>query len=363
MKLNHSARSGVALLTASVLALSLVACGPEDPDPTEISNPTEVTSAPTTEPAPPETTEAPTSEPTAPSESVPEGPEGEGLDELRERLEPSAAMAGVMYLGYLQEGSFPENWSELERQDLLLEYTFLGDITGARNIRVSGGEVYCIIPGDPAASVTVTEWDAETNSAGKVLYESKSGEPIVIQGNASDIMPNFAVSITNSNGETMMNYHPHISLKDGSVSTSTDDGSLVLELDFPDVPEGSTLHHFDLHVPSEDFQKAEPHRQHIVDLTDEYLMQLLVENRAIPDSVRLLGTKSEGTDLILDLSKDFADYMNTLGEQEQKVVLACVVNSWLAATGHNFVVLTVEGEPLETEFGVYSEPMNAISTP
>ena len=148
-------------------------------------------------------------------------------------------MAGVMYLGYLEEGTFADNWISLEHQDLLLEYTFLGAIPAERNIVADGGEIYCIIPGDPAASVTVTEWNADTNSAGKVLYESKSGEPILVQGNVSDIMSNLAVSITNSNGETMTNYHPCISLKDGSVSTHTDDGALVLNLGFPEVPDGS----------------------------------------------------------------------------------------------------------------------------
>ena len=203
------------------------------------------------------------------------------------------------------------------------------------------------------------DWDADTESAGKVLYESKSGEPILVQGNISDIMPNLAVSITASNGEKSENYHPCISLKDGSISTTTQDGSLILDLSYPATPEGSVRYHFDLYLPNEDYSAVVVSRAQAFDLDEDQMMQILIENRLLPDTVRYLGMNDGSGTPEVQMSQEFEDHMKSLGEQEQNIFLYSFAHNWSTFVGSADFVITVDGNPLQTQFQVYDHPISS----
>ncbi len=49
-----------------------------------------------------------------------------------------------------------------------------------------------------------------------MLYESESGAPVILVGNASDVIPNLLVVLTDAEGTTLR-YNPCLSLCDGSV--------------------------------------------------------------------------------------------------------------------------------------------------
>ena len=160
------------------------------------------------------------------------------LNAVRSRQEAADAMAGILYLGYYENLTpFDEAWkAEPAVADALARYPFLALIEEDRFARNEGSEIYCIIPTDEGSSVTVTVWDAETNSPGEILFSSEDGRPIWIQGNISDIMPNLSVTIEDSSGNVLQQYQPFISLKDGTVAMPAGAGSLVLDLteyDFP----------------------------------------------------------------------------------------------------------------------------------
>ena len=158
--------------------------------------------------------------------------ETEGLEKLRQDMEPSAAIAGVFFLGVSEEDLSGEGLMELLDESGYTEgYDYLREIPESNFVSTDGAEVYCIIPADPDAAVTITTWD-ETETAGEPgaeLYHSDKGEPVIVKGNASDIMPNFAVTVTDSYGNKLNQYHPRISLKDGKVITPEDPEPIVLD--------------------------------------------------------------------------------------------------------------------------------------
>lgn len=173
------------------------------------------------------------------------------------------------------------------------QYPFLADIPLSCYAKNDRGELYCIVPADPASSVTVTQWtEPEENdfapAPGDILYESFTGEPFPVQGNISDIMPNLSVTITDSNGNVLNQYQPYLSLKDETVGMPEEDQPLLL--DFTIYPVGSeedspALQSFDLYLPNDtaddlavQYTKAQ--------LPDEFfVLQMLIEQRVIPDTV------------------------------------------------------------------------------
>lgn len=186
---------------ALLLALTLAGCG---------------------SPKPAETTAAPTEAPTI--QTVTQAPDE--LEQLRQEMEP--AIAGVVFLGYGENGLESQ-----EIRDNILEkgydvrFPFLRDLD--RIVQTDGYELYCIIPADPAASVDVYQWDAETGTTGEPLYQSSDGEPFLLLCNVSDIMPNTVVTILDSSGNLLELYSPGLSLRDGCVYLPGEDQPVVLD--------------------------------------------------------------------------------------------------------------------------------------
>ena len=158
-------------------------------------------------------------------------PQPDSLSLLRETMEPSAALSGVLYLGYYPELPLTESlYADLAANTALADFVFLQDIPLERAAIADGGELYCIIPADPNAAVQVNFWDGMTDAEGELLYQANSGDPFWAVGNASDIMPNLSITITNAFGQSLSQYHPFISLRDGYLQIPTEGEAVVLDL-------------------------------------------------------------------------------------------------------------------------------------
>lgn len=139
---------------------------------------------------------------------------------MRQTIKSASAVCGILYLGYTEKTLTDEGFfSSLQNQDALSDYPFIMEIDPACYAKNDGGEVYCIIPADPKTQVTVTAWNAEILQPGELLYQSDRGEPFLIQGNVSDIMENMSITMTDGQDPILKEYHPYISLKDGTVVT------------------------------------------------------------------------------------------------------------------------------------------------
>ncbi len=159
------------------------------------------------------------------------------LAQLRSDLTGQNVMGGILFLGNFQEPSLGETFrSSLEQQGYLSQYPFLDAIPQERIAKTEGDEVYCIVPADSGTSVEVRQWilDETGEHTGNLLYRSNSGEPFLIRGNISDIIPNMAISMIDRTGRSLSDYTPSISLKDGSiVLPGTEDAPLLMELPLP----------------------------------------------------------------------------------------------------------------------------------
>ena len=136
------------------------------------------------------------------------------MQSVEEVMQGTDYVFAVCYVGYTT--------NDIDSAFLSLQsrYPLISLIPKERWVETEGGEVYCIIPKDKNATVTVNELVFDETSetfyrVEKVLYRSEKGEPILIRGNVSDIFSNIQVVVTDS--DNSVTYSPCLSLENGEL--------------------------------------------------------------------------------------------------------------------------------------------------
>lgn len=104
----------------------------------------------------------------------------------------------------------------------------------------------------------------------------------------------------------------------------------------------------------------------IEQLTPENLIDSLAKHNIVSLDTKVNSFEEEedadGKVLKLDLSRSFKEYLKTMSENGEKVILASVTNTFLEAYEAKLIQITVEGDSLETSHGSYEEPMGYIQS-
>ncbi len=158
--------------------------------------------------------------------------------DLIEGLSWAEAVCGVAYVGFVEDPFSKDYLAVIERQPELMEwYPFVAKIPEERFVETDGYELYCIVPASLDCSVKVVETSLPENTEawepiiGETIYESETGEPILLKCNESDIFTNVLVTITTPDG-TEKKISPYLSLMDGSLAGINEDQSGLTALDF-----------------------------------------------------------------------------------------------------------------------------------
>lgn len=199
-------RKITALFLAVTLIISLTGCVKKPKN--------EVTTAAT------ETTVATVStaatESTAPTESKAESE----ISMIRSDMLIMGNIAAVAYLGYF-EGGYNELDTYFETVADPEVCSFLFEIDKDHYVELEGNELYCIIPYDGQSEVAVYEWIIDESNdfegePGDVMYYSETGEPVLVKGNISEVMPNIMVEVNDPDG-SIIEYVPCLSGMDGTL--------------------------------------------------------------------------------------------------------------------------------------------------
>lgn len=172
--------------------------------------PAKPVTTPTGTTAPQQTTAAPT-EP-KPTETEPD-PAVASLEALRQSMEGSGQAFAVAYFGYhnTPDTDAPEDPYGILREYAALlceEYPFMPEIPAERVVGECG-DLFCIVPLDPNAAVTVSRanWDDENGQYiyDDAVYSSESGEPILLFCEARDVLPDTQLCITTEAEDVIWN--------------------------------------------------------------------------------------------------------------------------------------------------------------
>jgi len=218
----------LSMLMAFAMILSFAACGNDEPQKENGGG---------NIPEPPENSEE--NEPENPV--VPEDEPGtldQSYADLIENLSWGEAVCGVAYVGFVEDPFSEDYLAVIEQQPELMEwYPFVAEIPEERFVGTDGYELYCIVPASLDYSVKVEETSLPENTEawepiiGEVIYESATGEPILLKCNESDIFTNVLVTITTPDG-VEKKISPYLSLMDGSLAGINEDESGLTALDF-----------------------------------------------------------------------------------------------------------------------------------
>lgn len=137
---------------------------------------------------------------------------GDGLSGIRTACKAAGKDCAVAFLG-----------TSLNDASTLAMYRDGMDFLGSVEIvEQPGDESYLIVPADTTASIMVYEYvfNEQTGEAevGKLLFTGEAGEPVIVQGNVSEIMPNLLVYIESSEGGYVAEFSPCLSGENGKLA-------------------------------------------------------------------------------------------------------------------------------------------------
>ncbi len=90
-------------------------------------------------------------------------------------------------------------------------------------------------------------------------------------------------------------------------------------------------------------------------------MEALINAGVLTEDVTVNGIAMEGTHITVDFNSAFADLINTQGTTGERMIMGCVVNTFLSANNAQTMTITVDGEILESGHVVYDFPMEYFS--
>lgn len=154
----------------------------------------------------------------------------EAVDSIRVGMEDTAQKMAVAYLGWFEGDEDFGIWLERNCPQILEAYPFLARIPEERIVG-EHGEVYCLVPRDAQAEVTIGLLkDDGSGEIQKELYHGENGEPLLLMCNFDGSYPNMEVLVQESTGEELL-FYPQIGDM-GGVVIPTDDGLEELMFDF-----------------------------------------------------------------------------------------------------------------------------------
>lgn len=198
-----------------VCLLLLAGCGEKPPaDPPDGSAQTPPTDTSVVPPA----EKPPAEKPETPPASV---PQSTLLEEFRKTVGDADARLAAAHLGYVELAGYADLAVYLEANGFYEKHPFLSELTEEQFVKQAGCELYVIVPMSADTVLTVRDCSEDekgyTVVRGDVLLQLKAGEPVILQGNVSDIVPNLWVT-AEAAGQEPLEYTPYLSLMDGRLA-------------------------------------------------------------------------------------------------------------------------------------------------
>ena len=155
-------------------------------------------------------------------EPVPESTvRSELLSEFLDGIPEDTAQLAVAYLGYAELIGYEDLTVYLESNGFHELYPFLKEMTQEQFVQQEGGELYLVVPVSGESVLTVYDCAVDETAyeleRGEELLSLEAGQPVLLQGNVSEIVPNLWVR-AQEEGKEGLDYVPCLSLMDGTLT-------------------------------------------------------------------------------------------------------------------------------------------------
>ena len=112
-----------------------------------------------------------------------------------------------------------------------------------------------------------------------------------------------------------------------------------------------------IYVPDENAENFNTIPTTIDALDAEIILEMLIENRMLNEDIELNSVELVDSQLKLDFNQAFLDQLLTYGTAGERMMIGCVVNTYLSAYDAETVYITVNGKIMESGHVVYDFPM------
>lgn len=89
----------------------------------------------------------------------------------------------------------------------------------------------------------------------------------------------------------------------------------------------------------------------------EAILALLIEHSILNEDIVLNSMAMEGRQLNLDFNQAFLDQLRSYGTAGERMMMGCVVNTFLSVYDADTVYITVNGQIFESGHAIYDFPM------
>lgn len=147
-------------------------------------------------------------------------PEDESLLRLLDNMNNEKKLMAVAYLGWV-DGGFSEIMDYMQEKSYVEDYPFLGSIDEGHFVKNDGSEIYAVVPCDKDTELKVYKYEFDTQGTlftTDELFSETEGNPILIQGNISEIAPNIMLKAIK--GDSVTEFAPSLSGMDGKLANS-----------------------------------------------------------------------------------------------------------------------------------------------
>ena len=112
-----------------------------------------------------------------------------------------------------------------------------------------------------------------------------------------------------------------------------------------------------IYVPDENAENFNTIPTTIDALDAEIILEMLIENSMLNDDIALNSVELVNSQLNLDFNQAFLDQLLTYGTAGERMMIGCVVNTYLSIYEAETVYITVNGEIMESGHVIYDFPM------
>ena len=110
-------------------------------------------------------------------------------------------------------------------------------------------------------------------------------------------------------------------------------------------------------VPDENAENFNTIPTTIDALDAELILEMLIQSSMLNEGIALNSAELVGSQLNLDFNQAFLDQLSTYGTAGERMMIGCVVNTYLTFYDAETVYLTVNGEIMESGHVIYDFPM------
>ena len=114
---------------------------------------------------------------------------------------------------------------------------------------------------------------------------------------------------------------------------------------------------FTVYYPNENVDGLESIDMSSTTIDPDTLIQALIWLNVLPEDTKVNSLTSEGLQLNIDFNETFRDYLCTMGTSGEMVLIGSVVNTFLSAYQAESVMITANGEILESGHVIYDFPI------